>query len=169
MKKRRIGIVLFLVLFVFLAGCANQNPEPEPTAQTAAIGNPWSQWASLEEAENAVGFSFGLPEVISDHYTAEAYRTLNNELLEVIYRDGDFEVRVRKQKGEGQDLSGDYNQYDTCTQFPFGSGTLTNYHDSGSNALKQLISLGGYSWSLTAPNGYWGDSNADFLNRILEQ
>ena len=158
-----------LALFACLAGCANQRPEPETTAQRAAIGNPWSQWASLEEAEAAVGFSFGLPEVISGHYTAEAYRTLNNELLEVIYRDGDFEVRVRKQKGEGQDISGDYNQYDTCTEYPFGSGTLTNYHNTGSPALKQVISCDGYCWSLTAPDGYWGDSNADFLNRILEQ
>lgn len=168
-KKRRTRILLLLALFVCLAGCANQSPEPETTAQTVAIGNPWTQWASMEEAEAAVGFSFGLPEVIADHYTAEACRTLNDQLLEVIYRDGDFEVRVRKQKGENQDISGDYNQYDTCTEYPFGSGTLTNYHNSGSDAVKQVISCNGYSWSLTAPNGYWGDSNADFLNRILEQ
>ena len=163
--KRITAIILLCLIFV---GCGNRNA-PQEKSQTAAIGNPWSDWASMEEAEAAAGFPFGLPEVIAGSYKADAYRTLNGELIEVIYRDGDSEVRVRKQKGEGQDISGDYNPYDTCTETKSGEAAIACYRNSGNNALKQIISKGGYSWSLTAPDGCWGDSNADFLNAILAE
>lgn len=114
-------------------------------------------------------FTFGLPEVIADSYTAVTVRTLNNELIEVVYRDENFEVYVRKRKGEGQDISGDYNKYETRTEKNCNGATMITYHNSNHDAMKQLISYNGYSWSLVAPNGYWGDSNRDFVGKILEQ
>ena len=163
MKKIIAFILSCLIISALFSGCGKQK------AQTTTIGNPWSSWNSIEEAQRAAGFLFGLPEVIGDTYTATAYRTLNNELIEVIYHDGDYEVRVRKQKGEGQDISGDYNTYDTCTEESVNGGVVTTYQDSGSSPVKQLISYKGYSWSFTASNGFWGDSNADFLNLILDE
>ena len=164
--KKRISIILScLLLSTLFMGCGKQ----ESQSKTTFIGNPWSDWASLEEAEAAVGFSFGLPEVIADSYTAAAFRTMNNALLEIIYRDGDSEIRIRKQAGEGQDISGDYNQYDTCTQETIHGGTVVHYHDSDNNAMKQVISCNGYSWSITASDGFPGDSNADLLNLIFSK
>ena len=168
MKKTVSIILLCLILAVSSVGCGGQTAKQNPVSQSVAIGNPWSDWNSIEEAESAVGFSFGLPAVVADRYTAVVFRTLNNELIEIIYRDTDFEVCVRKQKGEGQDLSGDYNQYDTCTEENINGGTITHYHHSDNSAVKQLISYDGYSWSLVAPNGYWGDSDLDFISQILE-
>ena len=167
MKKAVSVILLCLMICSVYVGCGNQIPEQ--TSQTTAIGNPWTDWDSLEEAESAVGFSFGLPEVIADSYQAVSIRTLNNELIEVTYRDESFEVCVRKQKGEGQDISGDYNKYDSCTESDHNGGTITNCHNTSNNAVKQIISYNGYSWSLVAPNGCWGDSNWDFVSKIWEQ
>ncbi len=169
MKKIISVILVCLTVSAFWAGCEKQAIVDETKSQTTAIGNPWSDWESLEEAEAAAGFPFGLPVVIADSYEAVAFRTLNNELIEVIYHDEDLEVRVRKQKGEGQDISGDYTVYDAVSEDPFNGGMITSYYNSGDNAVKQVISYQGYSWSLTAPNGYWGDSNADFLNAIWEE
>ena len=168
--KKNAWIVLFccMIAAVF-AGCRNQTAAQETTSQMVAIGNPWSDWDSIEEAEAAVGFSFALPEVIADTYVAEVFRTMNDELIEVVYRDEGFEVCVRKRKGEGQDISGDYNQYETCTEKNYNGGMITNYHNSDNNAVKQIISYKGYSWSLVAPNGCWGDSNWDFVSKIWEQ
>ena len=163
MKKIMAFILSCLIVSAFFSGCGKQK------AQTTTIGNPWSDWNSIKEAESAAGFSFGLPEVVADAYTATAFRTLNNELIEVIYHDGDSEIRVRKQKGEGQDISGDYNTYDTCTEENINGATVTTCHNSDSNVVKQLISYQGYSWSFTASNGFRGDSNADFLNLILDE
>ena len=146
-----------------------ERPIEEQASQTATIGNPWSDWNTIEEAESVIGFSFGLPEVIADSYDAVSIRTLTDKLIEVVYRDDEFEVCVRKQKGEGQDISGDYNEYDTCTEENYNGGTITNYQNSNNNAVKQIISYKGYSWSLVAPNGYWGDSNQDFVSLIMEE
>ena len=167
MKQAAAIILFFLTFSVLFPGCGSQNANQAKAAQTTAIANPWSDWDSMKEAEDAVGFSFGLPETIADQYTATAFRTLNNELIEVIYRDGDLEVRVRKQQGEGLDISGDYNQYDTCMETSYNGGTITNYHNSDNNAAKQIISYQGYSWSLVAPSGCWGDSNWDFICKIM--
>lgn len=169
MKKNISLILLCCMISSIFAGCGNQTVAKEQIAQTTMIGNPWSDWNSIEEAEAVVGFSFGLPEEIADHYHAMSIRTLNKELIEVVYCDENSEVCVRKQKGEGQDISGDYNKYETCTQTNHNGGTITNYHNSNNHALKQLISYNGYSWSLVAPNGCWGDSNWDFVSKIWEQ
>ena len=168
MKKVIVIILLCLITFSFLIGCENPKVVHKTKSQTTSIGNPWSDWETVDEAEAATGFSFGLPEVVADSYQSVAFRTLNRELIEVIYHDEDLEVRVRKQKGEGQDISGDYNQYDTCTEETFDGGTSSYYCNSGNNAVKQLISYKGYSWSLVAPNGYGDDSNWDFASEVLE-
>ena len=169
MQKNASIIFLCCIISAIFAGCWNQTVAQEQISQTTAIGNPWSDWDSIKEAESVIGFSFGLPEVIADSYNAVSIRTLNNELIEVVYCDEGFDVCVRKQKGEGQDISGDYNKYETCTVMNHNGGTITNYHNSDNNALKQLISYKGYSWSLVAPNGCWGDSNWDYVSKIWEQ
>lgn len=166
--KRFIKILVCMVFPLLLVGCGTTKAEEENVSQTTQIGNPWSSWSSAEEAELAVGFSFGLPDVIADTYTADAFRTMNNELLEVVYRDGDSEIRVRKQKGEGQDISGDYNTYEFCDEQNMNGGTVTSWHNSDNNAVKQLVSYQGYSWSLVASDGWWGDANLDFLNCVWE-
>ena len=168
MKKNASIIFLSCIISAILVGCGNQTVVKEQISQTTAIANPWVNWDSIEEAESVIGFSFGLPEVIADSYNAVSIRTLNNELIEVVYCDEDFEICIRKQKGERQDISGDYNTYETCTETNHNGGTITNYHNSNNNAVKQLISYKGYSWSLVAPNGYWGDSNWDFVSKIWE-
>ena len=169
MKKIVSMILLCLMMATMFVGCGKPKMEQEQAEQTAMIGNPWSDWNTIEEAEANIGFSFGLPEVIADSYNAVSIRTLNDQLIEVVYLDDDFEVCVRKQKGEGQDISGDYNEYETCTEEKYHGGTITNYYNSNNHAVKQIISYNGYSWSLVAPNGYWGDSNWDFVSKILEE
>lgn len=166
--KKFITMLLCLVFPILVVGCGTTKTEEKEVSQTTQIGNPWSTWDSAAEAEQAVGFSFGLPDVIADTYAAQAFRTMNNELLEVIYRDGDSEIRVRKQKGEGQDISGDYSQYEFCTEEKENGGVVTSCHNSDNNAVKQLVSYQGYSWSFTASDGWWGDSNRDFLNCVWD-
>lgn len=167
MKKIVAVILAVLMLTASFTGCGNQKTPQAGTSQMTQIGNPWSEWNSIEEAEAAVGFLFGLPSVVAESYTAVEFRTMNNEMIEIVYRDEDFEVCIRKQKGEDQDISGDYNEYETCSEESRNGAAITSYSNSGNGAVKQVISYEGYSWSLVAPNGYWGDSNADFVNGIL--
>ena len=166
MKKVISMILLCGILSALLAGCGDQAAANKP--QTA-IGNPWTEWNTLEEAESAVGFSFGLPEEIAKSYEAVSFQTMNGELLEVRYLAGEFEVCVRKQAGEGQDISGDYNKYDRCREKIRNGAVVTEYSNSDSSAVRQTVSFEGYSWSLVAPNGWREDSAQDFMSEILGQ
>ena len=168
MKKLISIILICLMIIAAFTGCGNSAPEPEHNT-TVAIGNPWREWATIAEAEDAVGFTFGLPDVIAGNYKAAEFRTMNKELIEVVYLDGEYEVCVRKQVGEGEDISGDYNQYESCTETQQNGAKITTYHNTQNNAVKQLISYNGHSWSLVAEKGFSGDSANDFLNAILAQ
>ena len=166
MKKVILAVLLCLAFPLLLIGCGKENAETEEAAQTAQIGNPWKEWSTLEEAEKAVSFSFGLPEVIAQRYAVSEVRTMLDELLEVRYRDGELEICVRKQKGEGQDLSGDYNQYELVSERMEHGAAITTYHNSDNPAVKQIVSYQGYSWSIVAPNGYGEVSDGIFLEYI---
>ena len=134
--------------------------------------NPWTDWNSVTEAENAAGFSFGLPETIEGSYVAESYRTMSGEtpIIEVTYADEDWTVVVRKAPGEGRDISGIYDHNDIQTGERHGEQiTYYRQHDSKSSSLKIVISDDGYSWSVYAPNGFWGGSCDSFLISIFEQ
>ena len=162
--------MLIFMVCLLLAGCGSTAQSPETTGETAPVlqmGNPWKDYASLEEAEAACGLDFPLEDVVADSYHAESYRVLNGELLEVTYRDATLEVTVRMQAGEGQDLSGVYAEFETISTYETENHTLTNkkIKDGG---MVQLISKDGYSYSFYAPNHYWGDSNADFLAFLNE-
>lgn len=166
--KRIVTIIICLTVLLGLIGCGAPTAEKPEETHTVRIANPWSSWSSVAEAEAAVGFSFGLPDVIAECYHAESFRTMNGELMEVVYRCGDFTVCVRKQKGEGQDISGDYNIYETCTETNCDSGRIITYRNSNNSAVKQIISYQGYSWSLVADYGYWEDSNETFIHEIWQ-
>ena len=168
MKKVIAMLLLCFAFLLMLAGCGNGEVKPEETEQTAQIANPWSDWSSIEEAEEEVGFSFELPDVIADKFTADKIRTMNKEMLEVVYCNEDLEICVRKKKGEEQDISGDYNQYETCEEKDYNGITVTSYYNSDNDASKQTFSYDGYSWSLAALNGYGGDYSEEFLNKIVE-
>ena len=165
--KKLISIILICLIIAAFSGCESTTPTPEPNT-SVAIGNPWREWASIVDTEDAVGFTFGLPDVIAGNYKAAEFRTMNKELIEVVYLDGEYEVCVRKQVGEGEDISGDYNQYESRTETQQNGAAITTYRNNG-GAVKQLISYNGHSWSLVAEKGFWGDSANDFLNAILAQ
>ena len=162
MKKAMILILLCLIL----AGCGTQTAPVETASETTEapvqIANPWVSYDTLAEAEAAAGLTFPLPETVAGSYIAESFRVMNGQLLEVVYRDDEFEVTVRMEAGEGQDLSGVYETFEKTVTFKEETYTITHKYTADGGVL-QLISKDGYSYSLYAPIHYWGDSAADFL------
>lgn len=165
MKKR---LLLMLVLLLFLTGCAvSEAPPTTEAAQTVQLANPWVSYDTLAEAEEAAGVSLSMPEEI-ENFRAESFRVMNGQLLEVRYRDGDFTVTVRKQPGEGQDISGVFENFETETVYETGnSWIIGRFSGEPENRALDLIDSGGYSWSLYAPGGYPGDGHDSFLNAVL--
>ena len=124
------------------------------------ISNPWKSYETLLDAEHAVGFLLGIPETVGT-YTAETFRVLSGELLEVRYTDGENEVTVRKKAGEGQDISGDYTQYPAVKGTDLEGGTVKERTDGSVSST--IISFGGYSWSVYSPS----DVSEIFIKAII--
>lgn len=169
-KKLYIAFLLLLLAgILLLAGCETKEEAAEASG-TAMIGNPWKSFSSPEEAEEAAGFPSELPQTVADSYTAETFRAMSGDapLLEIVYRDGDLTVTVRKSQGEGRDISGLYgfDRTEECLWQDSEAYTVCREAEDG-NALCILLDHDGYSWSLYAPNGFSGDSAEDFLTEIF--
>lgn len=82
--------------------------------EVTAIGmpNPFHDYTTLSEAEEAAGYTLTLPED-TEEYTDVSYRAIPKDLLEVIYeKDGSEALRIRK-GADKSDVSGDYSTYKT--------------------------------------------------------
>ena len=160
MKYRAL---ILLICVLFLSACtANAAPATEPHSQ---IGNPWRNYDSMAEAIDICGLAFPLPEKVGD-FTADSYRVMNAQLLEVIYRFGEDAVIVRMQAGENLDLSGVYmDAVHTETIDLNGASVTIRQLDTGH---LYLISKEGYSYSLYAPNGYQNEADRKFLSFICK-
>ncbi len=161
-------VFIMLLCALFLVGCG-ANSEPVQTSAPAEpqtqIGNPWKSYDSMVEAQQICGFDFPMPETVGE-YVAESFRVMNAQLLEVIYRAGEDKVIVRMAAGEGQDISGVYTDpVHTETIVNNGASVTVKQLDAG---FLHLISMGGYSYSLYAPNGYRTDADLDFISNICK-
>lgn len=171
--KRTIAALLLAACLLAGCGAPQQEAAAETdrtafaqTAGTTQVANPWKHYDTLSDAEAAAGFALDMPETV-ESYQAEVFRVMSGQLLEVTYRSGESEVTVRKIAGEGQDVSGVYNTYETVTESERGGGAVTVKTD-GTEVLT-LVSCSGYSWSLCAPGGYEGGAAESFLLAIIKE
>ncbi len=157
---KKLIIILCLVLVCTAAFGCNKKED----AGNVQLGNPWKTYDTLAEAEKAAGFEFGIPETFGN-YTACVFRVMTNSLIEVTYKCGDLEVTVRKQAGEGQDISGDYTQYTSETVTDLEGGWIKVRTDG--TAVSAIISCGGYSWSVYSAEGISEEVQNSFISAII--
>ena len=81
------------------------------SSENVQIPNPWVDCKTIEEAQTLSGFDFQLPET-PDGYTIDNISVIKDEIIQVIYTKGEQELCIRKGVGT-EDISGDYNVYDT--------------------------------------------------------
>ena len=99
------------------AAQAPEQPMTAKGAQAAGAGaaltmpNPFVDTKTLEEAEEAAGFSITLPEVTEDGGTV-LYRAMQGQMIEVIFLDENQRelYRIRKGKNLEDDISGVINE-----------------------------------------------------------
>lgn len=91
-------------------GAAPEAASPD-APMSMQMANPWSDFDSLEEAEADAGVEITLPKSYQG-FNHRIYRSMQGEMLEVIYQDADGQegFRIRKSHDAG-DISGDYNSY----------------------------------------------------------
>lgn len=129
MKKKLVVCILCGMMAMSALTCgigsvfAAESPEtPVISAQEGEqIPNPWKEYTSVKDAENAVGFSVKLPKKISG-YTKNMIQAVDGLVLQVFYKSGDKEILIRKALvSQGKDISGDYNVYDVTKKVLAGA------------------------------------------------
>jgi len=147
---------LCALLALAFGGCATSTPavEPEPE-MLIGMPNPWVWVETLAEAETRAGFKLGVPEVVDGRCRAIRFGVLTGKtpMLEAVYRFNEAEITIRKEVGEGKNISGVYG-FDRRTTFVRSGVTVTCARPTESapnpNAWVLTFSSNGYSYSLYA-------------------
>ncbi len=116
------------------------------------IPNPWKDYESLKDAQDAAGFKVKLPKKISG-YKKSAIQAIDKEILQVFYEKDDEEILIRKAPvTQGKDISGDYNEYAKVSKVKKNGKTITI---KGAAKKKNLAiwSDGDYSYSVSSSKG----------------
>lgn len=165
--KKMVAVLLCMVLAGALSACGEKKESvPNETAvetqdvageETGAlmggsagvrIPNPWTECASLEEAAKLAGFSIDAPEA-PEGYAGRVIQVLKNEMIEVIFQNGDEMISVRKAAGS-DDVSGDYNAYAEVKTVAVGELQVTEKGEDGKIMLA-IWTNGAYSYAVSFP------------------
>lgn len=106
--NRFFTLTLALLLALSLGACGSAPEEPQPTAGSVQLANPYGTYETAEEMQDAADLEVSLPESLPGWVTETIYRAIPGELAEVIYTDGNNEIRVRIKEGS-EDISGVYD------------------------------------------------------------
>lgn len=154
--KKYIALIMAAALVFALTACGGgQEPEPEQEGNEQ-IPNPWVDCATLEDAADIAGFSIAVPDRI-EGYPEITIQAVEGDMIQVFYSDKPLEdesrnvVLIRKGTGD-EDISGDYNQYETNETLELHGVEVTC---SGADQLvyKAIWTQDGYSYSICADNG----------------
>ena len=182
MNNRVCGVMLaaMMAAAVSVTACGGQGSTGEtvtvqPSEDFVGMPNPFTDNATLEEAEEYSGFSpmaelsqvlgFSVPEVknIPFEVTSTVYTNGWNEFAQVEYqgKSQDEAVLFRKARGT-DDISGDYNTYSDVKEVTVKEVSVTLKGDDGQYKLA-IWQQDGFAYSL---NYEPGGSEAVFVEMI---
>ena len=155
------GALAVLVLAVFFGIRSMNSDKPDVT-----IVNPMTHFETMEEVQAVTGFTMECPATYKDS-APDGYTVYNGKLIEAKYISAGEEtvMRVRKAKGSEEDISGEYTDYPTETQWQKGGITYTA---KGTGAMYNLIlwQSGDCSYSVSVSEGI-SRSEADNLTGAI--
>lgn len=163
--KRLFAVMMMLLTILPLAACGNSTDSAD-NAETDIIGmpNPFTDFDTLAGAEKQTGFYITLPDAIGSSDN-KIYRAMNDEMIEVIYVNGEDETgRVRKARGS-EDISGDYNEYAETETVSVGGIDVLLKGDAGLVKLA-VWTNDGYTYSVSAEAGLTADEMSALVSGI---
>ena len=166
-NSRKFFTVALTVSMMALTACGAQKTETAGSSagmisgsnnvstSSAAIADPFTEVSGMKEAAAMTGFSLTLPEAPED-YPDQIIRVMNTSMIEVIFANNANETedkidegfRVRKEKTD-EDISGDYNEYETVTAVHIGDYDVTE-KGNGDTISVATWKSDGYSYAIDA-------------------
>lgn len=170
MKKQLVTLSLCAALCLSMIACGNtvqprDNADSPTTNQSQQIPNPWVDYNTLENAAKAAGFDITLPEKAADSDTV-SFRAMEGEMLEIIYSaNGDETARLRKSLGT-DDISGDYNNYETTSTAATANGTEVTLKGNDDLVYVATWLDEDYTYSLSIKNGAASEEVLNIVSSI---
>lgn len=170
MKLFAFALSAMMALSLTACGTGEVSPSPEESEPTAIGGdpatwgsgadgeesgsvqipNPFTEYASLEEAAAAAGFSLTVPESVEGcaRRVIQVFDTTEEPMIEVIYRNDEDtnDIYIRKAAGSG-DISGDHTQYAETSTVAVGELQVTMKGENGQVSLAAWTDAG-YAYSI---------------------
>lgn len=121
------------------------------------IPNPFTEYKSIELAEKAVAFDVKIPSYIPDGFSFDYASTMGNDFIQIGYKNADgAEILYRMAKGS-DDISGDYNKYDSVKTVKINGIDVTLRTGSktsvdGDDSASAIWTDGDYSFSVYCSN-----------------
>lgn len=175
MKRSVAATAAASLLALALGACASSpattnagsGPTSAPT-EGEQVANPWVDCATLEDAAKVAGLELTAPDAI-DGYSGHTIQAMGDGMVQIIYGDPDVEddplVYVRKSVGEGEDVSGDYNEYaQSDTLDVDGVEVSVRGNDGAWNDA--TWSRDGYSYSIHATDGLDASAVIELVGQV---
>lgn len=119
-------------------------------ADQTQIPNPFVEYQTLTEAEQAAGFTFKMPEQI-DGYKQAAISVMDGKMQQVVYEKGESQITLRKMAGT-DDISGVYIDYAKKDQVTI-DGHQTELRGDGTRVYVAVWNNGGYTYAVYVDAG----------------
>ena len=162
MMKKLFAVIMMLLTILSLAACGSSTASDEP--DIIGMPNPFTDFNTLAEAEKQTGFYITLPDAIGSSNN-KIYRAMNDEMLEVIYVNGEDETgRIRKARGS-EDISGDYNEYAETETVSVGGIDVLLKGDAGLVKLA-VWTNDGYAYSVSSEAGMTADEMMALVSAV---
>lgn len=127
------------------------TPESIEPEEPIGMPNPWTDYKTLKEAEDAAGYSFSVPESIGE-YKQTIIQAMGQEIIQVFFETGeqsDAVILIRKGTGS-DDISGDFNTYKETEQVDINGYQVTEQGNDGQVMLATWTDAG-YTYSVSTP------------------
>lgn len=134
--------------------------------ESSQTANPFVDCKTTELAEKLAGFTLQTFEA-PEGYEITDNRVIPGQMLEIIYADaGGQEIRLRKGVGT-EDISGDYNTYDSEETVTLGDVTVTE--KAGADGIHVAYwTKDEYAWSLTSSAGLSAEQLETIIPEIMK-
>lgn len=118
-----------------------------PSSSSTSLANPFTEYDTLAQAEEAAGFSLQMPDRVPNWMDSMRFRVADDTMIEVLIQGGEQELCIRKAPGDS-DISGDFTVYE-WTQTVDADGITLELRGNGDYARVAIWTRDGYTFSIT--------------------
>lgn len=159
-----IAAATLLLILAFTLAPGLLRPAEDPGQEQ--VTNPFVTYQSLEEAQEAAGFTLSVPESFEGAGRREI-AVIDGRIIDVTYLDGEDNRVLTIRKGTGEeDISGDYNEYpqEDVTEL---EGLSVTVRGDGERIFLALWQEKGYSYAVSFDDGGTQDQLKEIMKTVM--